>query len=113
MPVRVEWEADGIASVVLAWPERRNALGPVQASEVAAALREAGEARAVILRAEGPAFCAGGDLDAIAALASRGPEAVRTALYDAFHAMARAIRGLRGISIAAVDGGAVGLGADL
>ena len=57
--------ADGVLTVTLARPERRNAID----GEMAAALREAfeaaaddGEVRALILTGEGKAFSAGGDL---------------------------------------------------
>lgn len=113
MAVEVSWEQDEVAAVTLAWPERRNAIGPKEALELAAALEDVRSARVVLLLAEGPAFCAGGDLDAIAALAREGPDAVREAIYGAFHAAARALWRLPGISIAGVDGPAVGLGADL
>lgn len=109
----MSWQSDGVAVVTLAWPERRNALGPEQALELAGALDRAGSARAVVLLADGPAFCAGGDLDAISELARQGREAVRDAIYSAFHAAALALWELPGVSIAAVDGPAVGLGADL
>jgi enoyl-CoA hydratase/carnithine racemase len=113
MGVDVSWQQDEVAAVTLGWPDRRNAIGPKEALELASALDDVRSARVVLLLAEGPAFCAGGDLDAIGALARQGPEAVRDAIYGAFHAAARALWGLPGISIAAVDGPAVGLGADL
>jgi len=113
MSAEVSWKEDGLASVTLTWPDRRNALGPDEVLELAAALGEVSTARCVVLRAQGKAFCAGGDLDAIATVARSGREAVRDAIYTAYHAAARALWSLRGVSIAAVDGGAVGLGADL
>jgi enoyl-CoA hydratase/carnithine racemase len=114
VPVEIEWEEDRrVARITLAWPERRNALGPAEARELVAALEEVGEGRCVVLAAEGPVFCAGGDLDAISRLAERGREAVRDEIYNAYHGVARALWGLHGVTFAAVDGGAVGLGADL
>jgi enoyl-CoA hydratase/carnithine racemase len=65
MPVTRTLADDGVLTVALARPERRNAID----AELAAALREAFEAaaddaavRAVILTGEGKAFSAGGDL---------------------------------------------------
>ena len=65
MPVTRELADDGVLTLTLARPERRNAID----AELAAALREAFEAaagdsavRAVILTGEGKAFSAGGDL---------------------------------------------------
>src|ERR1700742_4517316 len=64
MPVTRSLAGDGVLTVALARPERRNAID----AELAAALREAFEAaaddaatRAVILTGEGRAFSAGGD----------------------------------------------------
>jgi enoyl-CoA hydratase/carnithine racemase len=65
MPVTRTLTDDGVLTVALARPDRRNAID----AELAAALREAFEAaaddaavRAVILTGEGAAFSAGGDL---------------------------------------------------
>jgi enoyl-CoA hydratase/carnithine racemase len=102
-----------IATVTLPWPERRNALGPVEAAELAEAIRRSGDASSLVLRADGPVFCAGGDLEVIATLAAEGPEAVHEAIYSHFQAVARALRSSPAVTFAALDGGAVGLGADL
>jgi enoyl-CoA hydratase/carnithine racemase len=102
-----------VARIVLASPERRNALGPDEAAELAQAVRGVGDARALLVCAQGPTFCAGGDLAAIAALAADGPQAVHDAIYAHFQGVARALRASPAITFAVVDGGAVGLGADL
>jgi len=99
--------------ITLAGRERRNALGPDEATELAQAVRDADDARALVLSAEGPVFCAGGDLAAIARIAAEGPEAVRDVIYARFQGVARALRSSRAVTFAAVDGGAIGLGADL
>lgn len=55
---------DGVATVTLARPERRNALTKAMRAEILAALTQAaGEARALLIEGEGKAFCAGQDLD--------------------------------------------------
>jgi enoyl-CoA hydratase/carnithine racemase len=62
--IRVEYEGD-VAIVSMSRPERRNALSLEMMRELDAALAAIagdGSARAVILRGEGPAFCAGHDL---------------------------------------------------
>lgn len=58
---------DGIARVTLNAPERRNALGPDDLHELAAAYdaAEAAGVRALILRGEGRGFCAGRDISGV------------------------------------------------
>lgn len=58
---------DGVAEIVLDAPARRNALGLGDLRALAAAYdrAEAGAARAVLLRGEGPAFCAGRDISGV------------------------------------------------
>ena len=107
--------ADGVATVTLDWPERRNSLGPEQAQALSRTLDEVGAdpaARVVVLTGNG-AFSAGGDLPAIMRLVATGPDAVRDALYDSFHAMIRSVVGLPKPILSAVDGPAIGLGMDL
>jgi enoyl-CoA hydratase/carnithine racemase len=57
--------AEGIATLTLNHPEKRNALSRAMLTALRQQLRDVAEdraARVVILRAEGPAFCAGHDL---------------------------------------------------
>lgn len=58
---------DGVAEIVLDAPARRNALGLDDLRALAAAYdrAEAEAARAVLLRGEGPAFCAGRDISGV------------------------------------------------
>lgn len=64
--IRVEREAEGeVALITMNRPEKRNALSLQMMRELDAALAALGadeRVRAIILRAEGPAFCAGHDL---------------------------------------------------
>ncbi len=56
--------ADGVTTITMNRPERRNALSEAHMAELAAAFRAAGDdptCRAVILAGAGPAFCAGHD----------------------------------------------------
>lgn len=56
--------AGGVETVTLAYPERRNAIGPRMASELLWALEDAqasDEVRAIVLTGQGEAFCSGGD----------------------------------------------------
>ncbi len=64
--IRLETDARGVATLSLARAEKRNALSPEMMDELAAVAAEidASETiRVVILRGDGAAFCAGGDLD--------------------------------------------------
>jgi enoyl-CoA hydratase/carnithine racemase len=57
----------GVATITLANPQRRNALGPQMINELLWALEDArGDAtvRAIVLTGEGKAFCSGGDFTA-------------------------------------------------
>jgi enoyl-CoA hydratase/carnithine racemase len=104
------------AIVTLDGPQRRNALGPAEGRELAdvlSALADAPGASVVILTGNG-AFCAGGDLPAIAELIAKGgPAAIREALYEIFHRIVRSLVRMPVPVLAALDGPAVGLGMDL
>ena len=54
--------SNGVATITLDSQRNRNALSRQLVSELAAALDACADARAVVLRHEGPAFCAGADL---------------------------------------------------
>jgi 2-(1,2-epoxy-1,2-dihydrophenyl)acetyl-CoA isomerase len=59
--------ADGVAEIVLDAPDRLNALNPDDIAELDAAYRSAEDAgaRALVLRGEGRAFCAGRDISGV------------------------------------------------
>jgi 2-(1,2-epoxy-1,2-dihydrophenyl)acetyl-CoA isomerase len=63
--------ADGVAEIVLNAPEKLNALDPAGLAELSDAYTEAermsraGEVRALVLRGEGRAFCAGRDISGV------------------------------------------------
>lgn len=103
------------AIVTLRWPERRNALGPQEAEQVAEAIAEAaGSGAAALVLTGEKAFCAGGDLPSIlAAIDGAAPAEVEAIVYDRFQTLARALRGCRIPTVAAVNGAAIGLGLDL
>ena len=103
------------ALVILDWPEKRNALGPEQAAELAAALRTAAadpDVRGVVITGNG-AFCAGGDIKGMVARADMPPEERRALVYSAYQGLIRAVVELPVPTVAAVDGPAVGMGFDL
>jgi methylglutaconyl-CoA hydratase len=57
-------ERDGdVLRVTLARPERRNAFDAELIADVTAAFSDVGDVRAVVLAGEGPAFCAGADVE--------------------------------------------------
>ena len=57
-------QRDGhVLRVTLAKAERRNAFDAALIAELAAAFADVGDARAVLLEGEGPAFCAGADVE--------------------------------------------------
>jgi enoyl-CoA hydratase len=97
---------DGIATVVLDDPDRRNALSweMVQALSSAVAAAAAAECRALVLRHTPPVFSAGGSLDDLLE-----PKVPLEQMYDAFRALDR----VGAPSIAVVDGAAVGAGINL
>lgn len=103
------------ALVILDWPEKRNALGPEQASELTDALRTAAAdpgVRGVVITGNG-AFCAGGDIRGMVARADMPPEERRALVYTAYQGLIRSVLELPVPTVAAVDGPAVGMGFDL
>jgi enoyl-CoA hydratase/carnithine racemase len=64
---------DQVVEITLDWPEIRNALGPVEAAALRVALEAANADEgigAIVLSANGKAFCAGGNLPEIVRLAA-------------------------------------------
>lgn len=103
------------ATVILDWPEKRNALGPAEAGEFARALTLAAENRdvkGVVVTGNG-AFCAGGDINGMVARADMPPDERRRLVYGAYQGMIRTLIGLPIPTFAAVDGPAVGMGFDI
>ena len=109
-------ETDGVCGVAtLDWPQKRNALGPDGANELAAALTElAGnpELRGIVITGNG-AFCAGGDINGMVARADMPADERRRLVYSAYQGMIRTVIGLPIPTVAAIDGPAVGMGFDI
>lgn len=103
---------DGVATVTLADPDRRNALTLPMVTEVVDLFDEL-EADpavgAVVVTGEPPAFCAGADLSHLSSSAEGGAEAGLRAVYEGFLRIGRSPLP----SIAAVNGAAVGAGMNL
>src|SRR5687768_14962264 len=108
-------EGAGVANLILARPEKKNALDRVAADELATYLRAIGDSptvRAVLITAEGEDFCAGADLEALSAMRDATPDQHRAdaqALADVFVT----IRNLPQPVIAGVHGHALAGGCGL
>jgi enoyl-CoA hydratase/carnithine racemase len=103
---------DGIATLTLDRPDKRNALSLAMMRELDAALARAGEdasVRVVILRGNGPAFCAGHDLGE---LVDRDEAAYRE-VFDACVALMARIVAIPAPVIAEVDRVATAAGCQL
>jgi len=100
--VRVEW-FDAVCSIVIDRPEKRNAVDLATLRDIAKAQSEARSARVVVLSGAPPAFCSGADL--------AGVEVGE--FTDTLLEVLRGFGRLPGITIAAVDGPALGAGTQL
>jgi enoyl-CoA hydratase len=113
--IRIDREG-GIAVLTLAAAARRNALTVAMASELAAACDELdadASVGAVVVAAEGPTFCAGGDRATLAAAgADPAGEEAWAGLATIYRAFTR-VGELEAPTIAAVAGHAVGAGLNL
>lgn len=79
MRVRVQTERS-LGTIVLARPEKKNALDLTMARELATAIEELAadaDVRVILLTADGPDFCAGADLEALEQMLDAGAEAHR------------------------------------
>jgi enoyl-CoA hydratase/carnithine racemase len=95
--------ADGAAlTVTINRPAKRNALTTAMYRELATVLREAGDARVVVLTGAGGTFSVGNDL---------GDFVGDFQADDAVHQFQQAVLDTRAVLVAAVDGPAVGIGA--
>jgi len=107
-------EDDGVRTITLNRPERRNAMTPEMQEELLVAFEQAAQSpdRVVVLTGAGEAFCAGLDLVHLQAMAEKSPAEHET---DA-ERIARVFRTLYELpkpSIAAVNGAAVAGGTGL
>ncbi len=103
---------DAVATLALNRPGTKNALNRALVLELGQALRTVSEddsVRAVILTGSGESFCSGADLKAVMSEA----DVDMNERIKEFHALIRAIVSAPKPFVAAVDGPAVGFGADL
>jgi enoyl-CoA hydratase len=108
--VRLE-VGDGVAQVTLDDARRRNILSGQLVAELTGTfddLERRADVTAVVLTGAGPAFCAGADLGDLLAAADGDPAGVRR-VYEGFDRVRRSPL----VTIAAVNGAAVGAGLNL
>ncbi|GAB6879744.1 enoyl-CoA hydratase/isomerase family protein [Halorubrum gandharaense] len=103
--IRTRGDGD-VRVVTLDRPDRRNAIRPRDLTALEAAVREATEP-VVYLRGAGEAFCAGADLDTVAALSDPA------AFARHGQRVARTIEESESVVVAGVDGAARGGGVEL
>ncbi|RVT99226.1 enoyl-CoA hydratase [Rhodovarius crocodyli] len=113
--LREERRPDGVALITLDRPAQRNALSLEMLQALSAALARAQDARAVVLLAEGPAFCAGHDLRELTAARAEpdGGRGFFTRTMAACSAAMRAVVEHPVPVIAAVEGIATAAGCQL
>ena len=108
--IRVEAE-NGVRTVTLDRPERRNAVTPAALESLSEAVAGA-DAPVVYLRGAGEAFCAGADRSVVADVAAGGAEAVEP-FVRLGQATANAIESASSVVVAGIDGPARGGGVKL
>jgi enoyl-CoA hydratase/carnithine racemase len=107
---------DGVATVTLNRPDERNALARPTATRLEARFDTIADsdARCVVLRGAGSAFCAGGDVGAMVdGVESDVPVAERMAFVSAINDAVAAVHDCSLPVVAAIDGPAFGAGAGL
>lgn len=97
-----------VARLTLARPHAANGIDSTMAAELRQALSTLGDARALLIDAEGKIFCAGGDLKSIAGMEDRA--AAMAALISDLHAALAALSDLSIPVVTAVQGAAAGAG---
>jgi enoyl-CoA hydratase/carnithine racemase len=106
---------DGVATILLNRPERKNAFTASMLGLWLDALLDAtasDEVRAVVVRGAGGAFCAGVDFNELERIASE-PLAQKRFIADRVQPIARAVAALDKPLLACVSGPAVGAGMDM
>ena len=105
---------EGILTITMNRPERRNALNPVMIDELIDALEKAGRSHcgAMILTGSGSAFCAGLDLDHLETITAKTPAQHRADSEHIAH-LFRTLHDVPKPTIAAVNGAAIAGGMGL
>lgn len=110
--IRAERAGD-ILTITLNRPERLNACPPAMADEIFAALRDLGDARAVLLKGEGRAFCSGADLAANAEMSVSGGDRAYASLSQHYNPMVQALATAPVPVVSVVQGPAAGVGCSI
>lgn len=103
----------GAATLTLSRPERRNALDRALVGDLGEAVRQArrDDARVVVLRADGPAFCVGGDVMGFGA--AEDPGELVDDLAEGLHRVVGDLTDLEAVVVSVVHGAAAGAGVPL
>jgi enoyl-CoA hydratase/carnithine racemase len=113
----IRWSIDdGLATITLARPDKRNAVNQAMFEELGRATAMVGDdpaVRAVVLRAEGPSFCAGIDLLLIGELAGLASGGGFSTFVELAQRPFRRLALMAKPSVAAVQGHALGAGFQL
>ena len=110
----IKAERDGpVLTITLNRPERLNACPPQMADEIFTAIRDIGDARAVLLRGEGRAFCSGADLAANAEMSVSGGDRAFASLSQHYNPMVQALAALPVPVVSMVQGPAAGVGCSI
>jgi 2-(1,2-epoxy-1,2-dihydrophenyl)acetyl-CoA isomerase len=102
-----------VLTVTLDRPERLNACPPQMAEEIHAALEARGDARAVLLKGEGRAFCSGADLAGRADASVSGGERAYASLTGSYNPLIEALYALPLPVVCAVQGASAGIGCSI
>jgi methylglutaconyl-CoA hydratase len=107
-------EADGIHTITMNRPERRNALNPQMIAELTHAFADSAECPCgvIVLTGAGTAFCSGMDLESLKSLSDQSPEDQRADAESTMWMMRRLYE-LAKPTIAAVNGPAIAGGTGL
>lgn len=112
--IRIE-RTGAVAKITLNRPERLNACPPEMADELFAAIRDLGDARALLITGEGRAFCSGADLAGGRGGDSSisGGDRSFTVLQQSYNPMITALWNLPIPVVTAVNGPAAGIGCSI
>ncbi|MBX7526504.1 enoyl-CoA hydratase-related protein [Qipengyuania vesicularis] len=110
--IRTEREGN-VLTITLDRPERLNACPPAMADEIFTAVRDIGDARAVLIKGEGRAFCSGADLAGNAEMSISGGDRAFASLSQHYNPMVQALATLPVPVVSMVQGPAAGVGCSM